>query len=71
MIRGDFRQVQGPPETRAIPAGPLPAPLVEQQTQVWLAGAAGLVPLPLKHLGTWAEKMSVYHISVDICMYHM
>ncbi len=28
------RQVQGPPETRAIPAGPLPAPLVEQQAQV-------------------------------------
>ncbi|CAL1156743.1 unnamed protein product [Cladocopium goreaui] len=28
-------QVQGPPETRAIPAGPLPAPLVEQQTQVY------------------------------------
>lgn len=28
-------KVQGPPETRAIPAGPLPAPLVEQQTQVY------------------------------------
>ena len=29
----DVDQVQGPPETRAIPAGPLPAPLVDQQTQ--------------------------------------
>ncbi|CAK9011879.1 unnamed protein product [Durusdinium trenchii] len=25
----------GPPETRAIPAGPLPAPLIDQQTQVY------------------------------------
>eukprot|EP00438_Fugacium_kawagutii_P032440 Skav223744 [mRNA] locus=scaffold3575:101736:126192:- [translate_table: standard] len=31
----EAEQVQGPPETRAIPAGPLPAPLVEQQTQVY------------------------------------
>ena len=37
----EIRQVQGPPETRAIPAGPLPAPLVEQQAQVPDAGLGG------------------------------
>ena len=29
----DFDEDEGPPQTRAIPAGPLPAPLIDQQAQ--------------------------------------
>lgn len=30
-----WAQDEGPPQTRAIPAGPLPAPLIDQQAQVY------------------------------------
>ena len=50
----------GPPETRAIPAGPLPAPLVEQQARFPGSGHSHMEPLDVREVLVWTISLHFY-----------